>query len=123
VAVYGPSRDDPIKNWVIFSFSTSICSTNRPAIMSNVGLLSLVLSLYIIGVNAGQIQPTQVLEVEPIVNPVPTPRAVMAEEDSKLIDRQYYNTICGYAAGDLSNNLSLNQNAMEMMLTADQTIL
>lgn len=91
--------------------------------MSNVGLFSLVLSLYILGVNAGQIQPTQVLELEPIVNPVPTPRAVMAEENSKLVDRQYYNTLCGYATGDLSKSLSLNQNAIEMMLTTDQTFL
>jgi hypothetical protein len=70
--------------------------------MSNFALRLLLLSLYLFGVNASQIQPTQVLDIELRANPEPTPRAILADDNSNLIGRQYYNTLCGYAEGNLS---------------------
>jgi hypothetical protein len=72
--------------------------------MSKFALRSLLLSLYLFGVNANQIQPTQVLEIELGANPEPTPRAILGEENSNLVGRQYYNTLCGYAEGNLSES-------------------
>jgi len=70
--------------------------------MSIFALQSLLLSLLLFGTNAVQVQPTQKIEVGNRANPIPTPRAVMAENKLALFGRQYYNTLCGYVEGNIS---------------------
>jgi hypothetical protein len=74
--------------------------------MPKFALRPFFLSLYLFGANAHRIQPTQVLEVALGANPEPTPRATLAEENSNLVGRQYYNTLCGYTEGNLSESTS-----------------
>lgn len=70
-------------------------------------LLSLLLSMFLVVVEAFQVhQPTHVAEVDLRANPEPTPRAIMVEENSNIIGRSYYNTLCGYADGSLSRHSS-----------------
>ena len=70
--------------------------------MSYLTLQSLLLGLVVFSANAVQVQPTQKLEGEIKTNPRPTPRAVVAVERLNLVDRQYYNALCGYANGNIS---------------------
>ena len=90
--------------------------------MAHIKLLSLLLSMFLAIVNAFQVlQPTHVAEVDlRAAYPEPTPRALMGEENPNIIGRSYYNTLCGYADGNLSKYSSYVM--IETMLMTSQTI-
>lgn len=65
----------------------------------------LQVSLFLDTVKAlAALQPTPVTvgQLDLRADPEPTPRAILPEENSNLLGRSFYNTLCGYISGDLS---------------------